>query len=75
MDALKKLRAKKLITQQELANRIGITRQNYNIWENNTLKCDLGTIFKLLKLLEATDTEIEEFFCELKQDYMSYKSK
>lgn len=75
MNALKRLRGKKLLTQQELADRIGITRQNYNIWENNTLNCDLDTIFKVLKLLEANDNEIEEFFCELKQDYMSYELK
>ena len=73
MNALKRLRGKKLLTQQELADRIGVARQTYTLWENNTINCDLDTIFKVLKTLEATDLEIEEFFCELKQDYMSYK--
>lgn len=73
--ALKSLRGKKLKTQQEIANKIGISRQVYNYYENEATKCELNIIFKILNCLEATDEEFDEFFIALKQDYLSYKNK
>lgn len=69
--ALKSLRGKKMRTQQEIADRMGISRQIYNGYENDTSKCELDTIFRILNCLEASDSEIEEFFSALKQDYLS----
>lgn len=73
--ALKSLRGKKLKTQQEIANKIGISRQVYNYYENEATKCELNIIFKILNCLEATDEEFDEFFIALKQDYLSYKNE
>lgn len=73
--ALKSLRGKKLMTQQEIADKIGISRQIYNSYENDTSKCDLDLLFKILNSLDASDSEIDEFLCGLKQDFMSYDSK
>lgn len=73
--ALKSLRGKKLKTQQEIANKIGISRQVYNYYENEATKCELNIIFKILNCLKATDEEFDEFFIALKQDYLSYKNK
>lgn len=69
--ALKSLRGKKLKTQQEIADKMGISRQVYNYYENETTKCELNIIFRILNSLEATDAEFDEFFIALKQDYLS----
>ena len=71
--ALKSLRGKKMKTQQEVADMLGISRQVYNSYENDTSKCELDLLFKILYSLEATDQEFDEFLNGLKQDYMSYK--
>ncbi len=74
-NALKSLRGKKLKTQQEIADRLGVSRQIYNSYENDTLKCELNLIIKILNVLEATDQEIDEFLNGLKQDFLSYENK
>ena len=73
--ALKSLRGKKMKTQQEIADILGVSRQVYNSYENDTSKCELDLIFKILKSLEATDLEIDDFLCGLKQDYLSYNKE
>lgn len=73
--ALKSLRGKKLKSQQDIANKMGITRQSYNAYENDTSKCELDVLFEILNILEATDQEIDEFLFSLKQDYLSYNLK
>ncbi len=73
--ALKSLRGKKMKTQQEVADKLGMSRQIYNSYENDTSKCELDLIFKILNSLEATDQEFDDFLNGLKQDYMSYKEK
>lgn len=72
---LKSLRGKKLKTQQEVADKMGVSRQIYNSYENDVLKCELDTIFKIFDSLKIDDNEIEEFFLALKQDYLSCKDK
>lgn len=71
--AIKSLRGKKLLTQEEVANRLGVIRQTYNTYESNPLKLELNVIINILNALEATVEEREEFFNALKQDFMSYK--
>ena len=44
--ALKSLRGKKMKTQQEIADIIGVSRQIYNSYENDPSKCELDLIFK-----------------------------
>ena len=73
--ALKSLRGKKMKTQQEVADILGVSRQVYNSYENDTSKCELNLIFKILNSLEATDLEFDEFLCGLKQDYLSCKKE
>lgn len=71
MDALKRLRGKKLKTQQEVAERLNVSRQTYNNYENNLAILSLDQIQEILIVLEATDKEIKEFFYEIQQDIMS----
>lgn len=73
--AIKSLRCKKLKTQQEIADLLEISRQTYNNYESNILKVDLDTCLNILKKLDATEIEIDEFFNAIKQDYMSYKNE
>lgn len=72
--ALKSLRGKKMKTQQEVADLLGVSRQIYNSYENDTTKCELDLIFKILNVLDATDLEIDDFLNGIKQDFMSYES-
>lgn len=73
MEALKRLRGKKLKTQQEIAQLLKVTRQTYNTYENNLSVLSLEQIQDILVALEATDKEIKEFFCEIQQDILSNK--
>lgn len=73
MEALKRLRGKKLKTQQEIAQLLKVTRQTYNTYENNLSVLSLEQIQDILVALEATDKEIKEFFCEIQQDILSKK--
>lgn len=70
--SIKSIRGKKLMTQQEIADKIGVSRQTYNGYETNILKCDLDTVFKILEALECNKSEIKDFFYALEQDIMSY---
>lgn len=70
--SIKSLRGKKLKTQQEIADKIGVSRQTYNGYETNILKCDLETVFRILEALDCNKTEIKDFFFALEQDIMSY---
>lgn len=70
--SIKSLRGKKLKTQQEIADKIGVSRQTYNGYETNILKCDLETVFRILEALDCNKAEIKDFFFALEQDIMSY---
>lgn len=72
---IKGFRGKKLLSQENVAERMGITRQTYNALENDLLHNDFTLVFKLLNILEASETDIDEFLYALKQDYLSYKTK
>lgn len=73
MEALKRLRGKKLKTQQDLAEKLNVSRQTYNTYENNLSVLSLEQIQDILKALEANDEEIKEFFYEVQQDILSHK--
>ena len=74
-NALRSLRGKKIKTQQEVADTLNISRQTYVNYETSTLNIDLSTCLRILKALNATETEVTEFFNALKQDYMSYEEE
>ena len=69
---IKGIRGKKNLSQENVADLLGTSRQTYNSLENDILNNDFTLVFKLLKLNEY---EINEFFDALKQDYQSYKNK
>ena len=73
MEALKRLRGKKLKTQQDIAEKINVSRQTYNTYENNLSVLSLDQIQEILIALEANDEEIKEFFYEIQQDILSHK--
>ena len=73
MEALKRLRGKKLKTQQDLAEKLNVSRQTYNTYENNLSVLSLDQIQEILIALEANDEEIKEFFYEIQQDILSHK--
>lgn len=71
-DMLKRFRGKSLLTQKEVANELGISRQLYNTYENNILKCQLDTLLKIFKVLNVSEEDMKSFSFALQQDYISY---
>ena len=71
-DMLKRFRGKSLLTQKEVANKLGISRQLYNTYENNILKCQLDTLFKIFRVLNVSEEDIRKFLFAFQQDYLSY---
>lgn len=69
---IKSFRGKKLLTQEEMANKLNISRQMYNIYEKNVFNLELNTVVKILQALDVNNIEFQEFLNALKQDYMSY---
>jgi len=69
---IKGLRGKKSLSQEKVAEMLGITRQSYNSLENDLLHSDCTLVFKLLDVLQVSELETEEFFDALKQDFKSY---
>lgn len=69
---LKRFRGKSLLTQKEVASKLGISRQLYNTYENNILKCQLDTLFKIFKVLNVSEEDIRNFLFAFQQDYLSY---
>lgn len=71
---IKSYRGKLLLTQDAIADKMGISRQMYNSYENDLLHCQLDVVLKILANLNVDDSQIGEFLNALKQDYMSYKA-
>lgn len=69
---IKGIRSKRLLSQENVADKLGIARQTYNSFENDILNNDFILAFKLMDVLELNEAEIDEFFNALKQDYKSY---
>ena len=72
---IKGIRGKKNLSQENVADLLGTSRQTYNSLENDILNNDFTLVFKLLDVLKLNEYEINEFFDALKQDYQSYKNK
>jgi transcriptional regulator with XRE-family HTH domain len=51
---IKELRAEKEITQQELADQIGVKRHNISDWEQGRTEPDISTIILLSKYFGVT---------------------
>lgn len=74
-DILKGFRGKRLLTQDSMAKRLGISRQIYNFYENDLTHCELDLIMKILSNLDINENELAEFLNAVKQDYMSYNDQ
>lgn len=72
---IKSFRGKKLMTQDEVASKLKVSRQMYNIYENNMLKCELNTVMRILEALDVNKSELKEFLYALEQDYVSYQKE
>ena len=70
INIIKGIRNKHGLTQDDMAKMLNMSRQNYNIIENNPTKADLDKIYEIFKVL---DEPIDDFLYALKQDYVSYK--
>lgn len=75
VNELKGLRAKRNLSQDQVASMLKISRQTYNNLENDLLNSDFTLVFKLLNKLNITENETNEFFNALKQDYLSYEER
>lgn len=51
-DYIKLLRFKKKYSQEEVAKKIGITRNTYSIWENKPVALSLETLVNLFDVFE-----------------------
>lgn len=72
INIIKGIRNKHGLTQDDMAKMLNMSRQNYNIIENNPTKADLDKIYEIFKVL---DEPIDDFLYALKQDYVSYKEE
>lgn len=72
---LKGFRGKRLLTQDNMAEKLKISRQMYNVYENDLMHCELDLIMKILSNLDIDTNELSEFLNALKQDYLSYDKK
>ena len=59
MNKLKKFRIQRLITQKELAEKTGMTRQSINNIENGK---QYPTYFNIIKLAAALEINVEDLF-------------
>ena len=57
---LRELRTAKKLTQQQLADKIGIGRVNYTRYENNAVRPDYETLFSLADFYNISLDEIFE---------------
>lgn len=53
-DVIKKYRRKLGLTQEEMANRLGVTTPAVNKWENNNTTPDIGLLAPIARLLGIT---------------------
>nr|WP_176453919.1 helix-turn-helix transcriptional regulator [Aliivibrio wodanis]VVV04078.1 hypothetical protein AW0309160_01461 [Aliivibrio wodanis]VVV04083.1 hypothetical protein AW0309160_01466 [Aliivibrio wodanis]VVV04095.1 hypothetical protein AW0309160_01478 [Aliivibrio wodanis]VVV04101.1 hypothetical protein AW0309160_01484 [Aliivibrio wodanis]VVV04106.1 hypothetical protein AW0309160_01489 [Aliivibrio wodanis] len=57
-DTLKEARVKINISQQEMANKINVTKQTYMKWENDITEPKASQVKKLAEILYLSETEI-----------------
>lgn len=56
--SLKELRARKNMTQAEVAENIGVSTQTYNAWEKDISNVAIGKVKALAEFFEVTIGEI-----------------
>ncbi len=60
MSKLKELREKQKLTQEELANKLGVCRTTVTLWEIGTNKPRAKTLVALAKILQC---KIDDLLC------------
>lgn len=65
-------RNEKGLTQQDMADKIGISKNNYNLKENG--KLDFG-LLEVKKILSILDSDYNEIFFDQAVTEISYKEK
>lgn len=66
-DNFKRIREEKRLTQEDIANEVGISRQSVSKWENGVSEPDIATIKKLCKILDCSISELLEGKRETKE--------
>lgn len=67
-DVIRKYRKKAGITQEEMANRLGVTTPAVNKWENNNTLPDVALLAPIARLLGITTDELLSFEDELTEE-------
>lgn len=57
-DSLKRIRTEKGFSQGEIAEKVGIAKSTYSLYENGKRKPDIEKIKKIIKALETTSNEL-----------------
>ena len=70
--SLKELRARKNLTQVDMAERLDISVQTYNFWENNFQKLSIEKATKVATVLDVT---LDDIFFKVELENNSSKSK
>ncbi len=66
-DNIKSFRLKMNLTQDELAEKLNVTRQAISKWENNKTEPDINMLYLIATTLDIT---IEELLCGAKNDHI-----
>lgn len=74
-EMLKGFRGKRLLTQDRVAELLGVSRQMYNSYENDIAHCELDLVMKILSVLDINELELKEFLNAFEQDFLSYKNQ
>ena len=61
-DNIKMIRVKRGLSQNDVADKLGICRQAYSIWENHSKDVSLYRLYSLTKVLNC---EITDFFINI----------
>ena len=69
---IKRIREDKNITQEQLAEKLNVTRQAISNWENNKTQPDIDTIIKISEVLEVS---VEEIIYGQKKDNVTVINK
>ena len=69
---IKKIREEKNMTQEQLAEKLNVTRQAISNWENNKTQPDIDTIIKISEVLEVS---VEEIIYGYKKDNVTVINK
>lgn len=68
-NVIRSIRVKRNLSQEQLADKMGLSRQGYHLIENDIINRDISMLFKLMNILEVSSLEKEELFNAIKLDF------